>query len=227
MPDPSSPLAPYFRLSTADQSTDQTGLIIDLPGNGWVDHAALADLAGQLLHSDLAAMLVTLTPTAPQPQPPLSPDTALDLTPAQHALLVKAAFACQPFSHTPQLRLAEQALRLCAAQAPIACAQAPVAMPRQIPPPALPDMQDLDQWAAALAPVLPPGGARRLFLRAATTRVTLEQTHGKLRRHLRLALPLLHLWLIAQKRGWTRTTGIIDADTPAILRRIIGHKLAL
>ncbi|MDO9637549.1 MAG: glycosyltransferase family 2 protein [Pseudotabrizicola sp.] len=221
LPDPSSPLAPFFRLTTADQPADHTGVVIDLPGSGWVDHNALADLARQLLHSDLAATLVTLIPTAPQPQPVLSPDSALDLTPTRHALLVKAAFACQPISPTPQLRLAEQALRLCAAQAPITCAQARVPMPRQITPPTLPDMQDLDQWAAALAPLLPRGGARRLFLRAASLRMAQDQQRGR----LRLAL-LLRLWLIGRKRGWTGTNGTIDADTPPILRRIFRQKPA-
>lgn len=221
LPDPTSPLAPFFRLAPADQPADQTGVVIDLPGSGWVDHAALANIAGHLLHSDLAALLVTLTPSAPQPQPVLSSDSALDLTPTQHALMVKAAFACQPVSKAPQLRLAEQALRLGAVQAPIACAQASVPMMRQIPASAWPDMRSLDQWAMALAPLLPPGAVRRLALRVAAVRMAQGHQRGRLHRRLRLALPLLRLWLIAQKRGWSRAPGTIDADTPPVLRRIL------
>ncbi|WP_146036466.1 glycosyltransferase family 2 protein [Pseudotabrizicola formosa] len=226
LPDPASPLAPLFQLATADLPLAPQGLMIDLTGFGLVDHAALADIAGHLLHSDLAAVLVTRSST-PQPQasplsPPriLSPDAALDLKPDRHALLVKAAFACQPVSPQPQLRLAERALRLCAAQAPVACAQIPGAAPPPVPPPPLHiALQALDGWSTALAPLLPAGGARRLFLRQASHLLAQEQRRGT-RHRLRRALMLLRLWQIGKARGWCGTAGVIDPDTPSVLRQI-------
>ncbi|TGD44066.1 glycosyltransferase family 2 protein [Pseudotabrizicola sediminis] len=230
LPDPTTPLAPFFQLSATDHPIGPHGLVIDLPGFGQVDPTALADIAGQLLHSDLAAVLIT-QPSTPQPhanplsQPRiLSPDTALDLTPDRHALLVKAAFACQPVSPVPQLRLAEQALRLCAAQAPVACAQIAVAAPRPITPPRLPTtlpttLNALDRWCAAVAPLLPPGGARRLFLRHATLWLAQNQPRGTLHR-LRLALTRLRIWRIGKARGWIGAPGTIDADTLPVLQQI-------
>ncbi|MFN4154803.1 MAG: glycosyltransferase family 2 protein [Paracoccaceae bacterium] len=221
LPDPASALAPFFRLAAPDQPLAKAGLVIDLHTPGPIDHAALAQAAEALLHSDLAAVLVPLIQRPADTAPHiLSPDDALDLNPAQHAILTRTAFACQPSGHDPQLRLTEQALTLCAAQTPIAWSLSPIAPTTQRPPPPLRDwLQALDQWHPTQARILPTGWKRRLTLRSVTARMPKPPPQGW-RHNPKALLPLLHLWWAGLRRGWIGTPGKIDADTPRVIRRI-------
>ena len=221
LPAPGSPLAPLFRHATPDQPIGKDSLVIDLPAQIHPDHAALAQAAETLLHSDRAAVVLPLIHPAPDaPARLLTPEDALDLDPAQHAILTRATFARPPCDTDAQLTLTGQALWLSQVQAPVAWAPTPIAPDALIPLiPLRTRLRALDQWQPGVASPLPTGWHRRLALRAATAH--LAGIHRQDRWHHYKALPLLlHLWWVGLRRGWIGTPGTVDPTTPRILRRI-------
>ncbi|PJF07817.1 glycosyltransferase family 2 protein [Pseudorhodobacter sp. MZDSW-24AT] len=207
-PDPHSPHAPLIGLCPPDHPLPPEALCIDLPASARIDTATLIQAATTLLRDRLAAVVLPLA-TAQSPQPPqaLTPDRALDANPALHALLSRAAFAGDPTLRDPQHRLTDRALRLCAAGVPVAWLAPPLApgFAASAPPPHGP-------LPPSIARVLPPGGARRLALRAATARPHRTKAHR--------LLSLLHLAALGLRHGWIGTPGRVDPDTPPLLRRI-------